>query len=211
VDQQGDRKSGVIGRLSAAAVESAVAERIRVFLNSPAEILDAVKQIDSLEAGYDRLLKRAKELATAWNRMTLSEKADLIRSILSRAIILEGSLELRLDLEATVQALSGKAVEEQATRNKVENIQTICLQTPFRNGNIKALKLVIGNDRSDPSGSREAIAKAFARARSWYDLIVQGKATGLSDLARQHRLTHRYVRNIFPLAFSSAQNLWKLS
>jgi hypothetical protein len=163
---KGDKKNGVIGRLAAAAVESAVAERIRMFLNSPAEILDAVKQIDSLEVCYDRLLKQAKELATAWNRMTQSEKAALIRTILSRVIVLEGSLDLRLDLEATVQALSGKVVAEQATHNKVENIQTFSLQTPFRNGNIKALKLVIGNDRSDSSGSREAIAKAIARARS---------------------------------------------
>jgi hypothetical protein len=54
---------------------------------------------------------------------------------------------------------------------------------------------------SQPLSSREVIAKAIARARSWYDLIVQGKVSGLPDICRQHGLTHRYVKNIFPLAF----------
>ena len=197
----GDKKNGSIGRLPAPALESAVVERTRMFLNSPGEILDAMKLLNSDEVNYDRLLKHAKMIASQWTQTTLAEKAELMRTVLDRVIVHDGALEILLDLEATVQILSGNEVEGQTSRNKVENIQTFSLQVPFRNNNIKALKLVIGNDRSDSSGSREAIAKAIARARSWYDLIVQGKATGLPDLARQHSLTHRYVKNIFPLAF----------
>ena len=51
------------------------------------------------------------------------------------------------------------------------------------------------------------MAKAIARARSWYELIVQGRVSGLPDICRQQRSTHRYVKNIFPLAFLSPQSV----
>ena len=38
------------------------------------------------------------------------------------------------------------------------------------------------------------------------DQIVQGRASGLLDLARLHGLTHRYVKSIFPLAFLSPES-----
>jgi len=204
---RGQKKNGSVGRLPAPALESAVVERIRVFLNSSSEILDASKLLSREERHYDRLLKQSKVIASRWNQTTHAEKAQLIRTMLNRVIVRDSALEILLDLEATLQILSGKEVEGEATSKKIENIQTFSLQVPFRNSNIKALRLVIGNDRSDPSGSREAIAKAIARARSWYDLIVQGRATGLPDLARQHGLTHRYVKNIFPLAFLGPQSI----
>ena len=207
---RGDKKTGSIGRLPAPALESAVVERTCVFLNSPGEILDGLIRVDSHEAGYDMLLKRGKIIMAEWKQKMQSEKAELMRTVLNRVIVRDGSLELLLDLEATVTILSGKEVEGQATCKKVENIQTFSLQVPFRNNNIKALKLVIGNDRSGASGSREAIARAIARARSWRDLIVQGRATSLPDLARQHGLTHRYVKNIFPLAFLGPQSVQAL-
>lgn len=82
------------------------------------------------------------------------------------------------------------------------------MTAPFRHiAEGESLKLVIGNERSDSSASREAVAKAIARARSWYGLIVEGKAAGLSDLASQCDLTHRYIKNIFPLAFLGPESV----
>ena len=205
---KGEKRDDALGRLPAPALESAAAEQIRAFLQSPAAIFDAVKQIDLPELNFDKLLKHAKQISSDWFRMTQSEKTDLIGTLLHRVIVREGSLEIQLKLETTIQALMGNLPVEQGTRSKVENIQTFPLQTPFHfipQG--KVLKLVIGNERSESSASKEAVAKAIARARSWYDLIVQGKATSLPDLARQHRLTHRYVKSIFPLAFLGPESV----
>ncbi len=204
---RGEKTNGSIGRLPAPALEGAVVERIRMFLDSSSETLDAMKLLSSTEKNYERLLKQAKVIASRWKLTTQAEKAELTRTMLHRVIVHDSALEILLDLEATLQILSGKVVEGQASPKKVENIQTVSLQVPFRNRNAKIVKLVFGNDRSDPSGSREAIAKAIARARSWCDLIVQGRATGLLDLASQHGLTHRYVKNIFPLAFLGPESV----
>ncbi len=137
--------------------------------------------------------------------MAQSERADLIRAVLHRVIVHESSIELQINLDSLVQVLSGKLP---AGESKSTNPQTLSLKASFRHiPQGKALKLVIGNDRTESAASREAIAKAIARARSWYDQIVQGRASGLLDLARQHGLTHRYVKSIFPLAFLGPESV----
>lgn len=91
-------------------------ERIRVFLQSPDEILDAVKQVDLPEGNYDRLLKHAKQRSSDWNRRSQPERVDLIRAMLHRVIAHEGSIELQLDLEATIQVVLGKTTRDKSKK-----------------------------------------------------------------------------------------------
>jgi len=198
-------KNTLMGRLPASALESAVANRIHDFLQSPSEMLEALKQLDSEDVNYEKLLQEAGQWASEFARFAQPERAHQIRALLHRVIVSESSLELQLNLEATIQMLLRKPAREGTGE---ENVQTFSLKTPFRHiAHGKSLKLVIGNERLALSASREAIAKAIARARSWCDLIAEGKAAGLSDLASLHGLTHRYVKNIFPLAFLGPESV----
>jgi hypothetical protein len=175
------------------------------FLESPTEILDVMKRFDAPDGNYDKILKLVRQKASEWSRMPQSDRADLIRSMLHRAVVHENSIELLLNVESTIGALQEK---QDAVGNANQHVQTFSLRAPFRHvAQGKALKLVIGNGPSQSSASREAIAKAIARARSWYELIVEGKVSGLPDICRQHGLTHRYVKNIFPLAFLSPESI----
>ncbi|MGA7243251.1 MAG: hypothetical protein WBX19_08720 [Terracidiphilus sp.] len=202
---KGDKEECSIGRLPAPALESAVAARVQVFLESPAEVLDGLKRTDLPDLDYEKLLKQAKQMSSDWPRMAQSERADLICAVLHRVIVHESSIELRINLDCLVQVLPGKPASGES---KSTNPQTLSLKASFRHiPQGKALKLVIGNDRTESAASREAIAKAIVRARSWYDQIVEGRASGLLDLARQHGLTHRYVKSIFPLAFLGAESV----
>ncbi len=202
---KGDKEEGSIGRLPAPALESAVAARVQVLLESPAEVLDALKRTDLPDLDYEKLLKQAKQMSSDWPRMAQSERADLICAVLHRVIVHESSIELQIKLDSLVQVLSGKPP---ASESKSTNPQTLSLKASFRHiSQGKTLKLVIGNDRTESAASREAIAKAIARARSWYDQIVEGGASGLLDLARLNGLTQRYIKNIFPLAFLSPESI----
>jgi site-specific DNA recombinase len=205
---RGENKDDQVGRLPAPTVEAAVAERILQFLQSPTEILEAVKRRDTPDVNYDKILKLALQRASVWPRMPRSEQADLIRTMLHRVVVRDGSIELQLDAEAVAAALLDKNMTD-ATCN--QNVQTFSLNASFRHvAQGKALKLVIGNGLGQSSPSREAIARAIARARSWYELFVEGRVSGLPGICRQHRLTHRYVKNIFPLAFLGPESLESL-
>ena len=63
-------KNTLMGRLPAAALESAVVNRIHTFLQSPSEMLEALKQLDSEDVNYDKLLSQAKQRASEWARFT---------------------------------------------------------------------------------------------------------------------------------------------
>ena len=205
---KGDKKDDPVGRLSAPVIETAVAERVLKFLESPTEILDVIQRLDVPGVHYDKILKLALQRASEWPRMPRPEQADLIRTMLYRVIVHGGSIELQLNVESTLCALQEKQFVV-GTGN--QHIQTFSLRAAFGHvGQGKALKLVIGNGPSQSSASREAIAKAIARARSWYELIVQGKVSGLPEICRQQGLTHRYVKNIFPLAFLSPESIESL-
>ena len=113
--------------------------------------------------------------------------------------------QISLRLSSTKGALQGK---QSVMGLGSQHMQTLSLHASFRHvAQGKALKLLIGNGPIQSSSSREAIAKALARARSWYELIVQGNVSGLPDICRLDRLSHRYVKNIFPLAFLSPESI----
>ena len=200
---KGDKEEGSIGRLPAPAFESAVADRMQSFFQSPAEVLEALKRTDLPDLDYQKLLKHANQRSSDWSPH--SERVDLIRAVLQRAIVHENSIELQIGLDSLVQVLSGTLP---AGGSKPANVQTVSLKASFRHiRQGQSLKLVMGNDQSESVASREAIAKAIARARSWYDQLVEGRASGLVDLSRLHGLTHRYVKSIFPLAFLSPESI----
>jgi hypothetical protein len=195
---KGSKASVSIARIPASSIESAVADRVRVFFGSPDQMLEFLKVIGSSSSRHEILLKRAKALASEWSRTAGLERATMLRSIIDRVIVMDGEIELRLRVGALHQLLSGKPIENSLS---TEKIQTLPLKLAFRHiPQGKSLKLVIENELPVSSQSREAIQKAIALARSWYDLIIQGGASSLPEIARQHGVTHRYVKNIFPLA-----------
>jgi DNA invertase Pin-like site-specific DNA recombinase len=202
---KGDKNGDPTGRLPAPAVEAAVSDRLLKFVESPTEILDVMKRSDAPDVHYDKILKLARRRASEWPRISRSEKADLIRTMLHRVIVNENSIELLVNVESTIGALQGK---QSGVGIGSQHIQTFGLRAPFRHvAQGKALKLVIGNGPRQSSASREAIAKAIARARSWYDLMVEGGVSGLPDICHRLGFTRRYVKKIFPLAFLSPESI----
>jgi len=194
-----NRKGVLNARLPAAPLERAVLDRIREFLRSPEEVLKACNQLDIAKTDVATVLKELERRGSEWDR--LSDKSTVIQSVISRVVVREDSLEVEMSSHRFLDFLLAKSTPGLNT-----NSRAISLTTSFRrpaHGN--ALRLVIGSEPSECAGSRDAIAKAIARARSWHYLIVEGRASGLAHLARQEGLTLRYVKNIFPLALLGPQ------
>jgi hypothetical protein len=67
----------------------------------------------------------------------------------------------------------------------------------------RSLRLVIGKDRLSNNRSRQLILRAIARARQWYQRIIDGEATCLNDIIRRDGIDASHAKKIFPLAFLS--------
>lgn len=65
------------------------------------------------------------------------------------------------------------------------------------------LHLVIPAAESIDQGARldGAIVKAIARAVSWYDDLVSGRATSMREIAEREQVSERYVAQLLPLTF----------
>ena len=204
--KNGKETGSVVGRLPAPALETAVAERIRKFFDSADDLLEALKRLHSIDLKYEKLLKNAKHNSVAWSAMQDAERADLIRVLVQRLVIHEDSVELEINVGALLQVLEGQSRTRQTDRPMI-----FPLHAPFRHiPQGKMLKLVIGNQHTDSFSNNDAVKKAVARARAWYEMIVSGKFASLADLARKEGLTPRYVKKIFPLAQLSPQSLESL-
>ena len=86
--------------------------------------------------------------------------------------------------------------------------QIASIECPFRHvAQGKAIRLIVGNSQPTTETSRLAILKAIARARLWYEQLVEGVAPSVSHMARMHHVSPRYVNKIFQLAPLSPQSI----
>lgn len=95
-----------------------------------------------------------------------------------------------------------------AGQNELDESRMFALSCPFKSIHRgKALRLVLGNVQTASPESANAILRALARARSWYDQIVAGEVNGIPDLARRHGVTPRYVKKILPCAWLGPESV----
>ena len=102
-----------------------------------------------------------------------------------------------------IQQLTGATADKQQTTPfSVAPITSIgCSFRHIPQG--RALRLSVGNNQITTDASCQAILKAIARARSWYERIIAGEVTGLPDIAHREKINYAYVKKIFPLALLS--------
>jgi site-specific DNA recombinase len=200
----GNPAENSIPRLPAHKIERVMVERIRSFLQSPADLLSALKQAESSDLDCALLLKRAKSRCVRLTAKDKSDDAGLVSPLVHRVIVHEDSLEIQIRLASIIELLLEKPAKSKA---KVEDTTTFSLSASFRHvAHGKALKLIVDGEQPDQI-SQHAIVKAIARARSWYDLIVQGEVSGLAEIARNQGFTPRYAKKIFPLALLSPESI----
>jgi hypothetical protein len=74
----------------------------------------------------------------------------------------------------------------------------------------RALRLIVGNTNITTEASRQAILKAIARARLWYEQLTIGEAGSISQLAGIHGLSQRFLHAQMKLVQLSPQTIESL-
>jgi site-specific DNA recombinase len=193
-----------IVRIPAHELERAVADRLLEFLQSPEEILGAVEGSGIKVRSIDPVLKHARRKAVDWQTHSLKDHECFLKALIQRVVIHHESIETKVNVSALLQLLQEQpinALQSKGGTSVSRAPQIFTLSSPFEQSHYgNELRLIFGNDQSDPTRSTTAILRAIARARLWYDEIVSGEVTGAPDLARRHGVTPRYVKNIFRCA-----------
>ncbi len=125
--------------------------------------------------------------------------------VIERAVIQPTEVEIRLRVPTLVNEILGGSSSAPGLP------QIASIECPFRHVRQgHAVRLVVGNANITTGASRQAILKAVARARRWYELITTGKNRSVAELAGEHGVSPRFIHLQMKLVQLSPQSIEKL-
>jgi site-specific DNA recombinase len=137
------------------------------------------------------------------------ELRDLLASFLSRVVIRQDDIQIRISRTDLLQMLENGHTFTTANlgspRKQIGAGDQICLTIEAKLKRCGSeLHMVVPPNSIASESSRQAktsLIKAVARAHGWYEKVLAGKALDQRSLARYAGLTERYVRKVFACAF----------
>jgi hypothetical protein len=137
----------------------------------------------------DRVCARAAEAAQTLRSRAPTDRAQFVKSVVDRVVVHPTRVEIRVHVPALLNEILGNGSQDVALP------QAASIECPFRHiQQGRALRLVIGDTSLTTDASRQAILKAIARSRRWYEQITAGEAKSIAKLAGMHGMSPRFVR-----------------
>ncbi|MEO6966479.1 MAG: hypothetical protein ABI076_11380 [Acidobacteriaceae bacterium] len=130
-----------------------------------------------LQIGFEDQAGHHAIAAATWASRSTVEKKHFLKAILDRIIIHPKCVEILLRIPQLMLQLAGNisANSESEIHATAHLPQITPIKCSFRHvsqGN--AIRLIVGNSQLTTEASRLAILKAIARARLWYQQLVEG-------------------------------------
>jgi DNA invertase Pin-like site-specific DNA recombinase len=197
-------KSNAPARIPAPDVENAVVDRILNWLQTAADLLAALRDEATAapEGFFDRIITQAAVTAQSWRVRIAADRTHFLKSVIDRVIIQQTHVEVRLRVPALVNEILG------GDQPGIGFPPFVSVECPFRHVQQgRALRLIVGNTNITTDASRQAILKAIAHARQWYEQITTGKATNIAQLAGIDGVSPRYIRMQMKLVQLSPQSI----
>ena len=197
------RSKPPIARFSARDLEQAVLDRIQQFLSSGEDLLTVARDHHLIGRSLETLFAAAGEQAAIWASSEAGEQERLARPSLIRVIVSEHQIEIKMNVSVL---LGGRTFKSQFTSVIVEDesnpaLPVIVVTCPFKSAKHgQELRLITSGARPSLTPSSEALIRAIARARLWYEEIIAGEVGSTRDLATRHNVHPSYVKRILRCA-----------
>ena len=201
----GSRDAAPSGRrVPAGDLERLVAERVRRFLASEAEVFAALRPAAPEAAEQRRLLDRAARLARGWPELPPSELRTVLRALLARVELHPGRVDLHLLPCRLLRLLRDEA--DRIARPPVPDAEAaaspLILSVPAglrRAG--REMALVVGAEPGAPPAPDPALLRLVLKARALWDTLLRGGVAGLGELAAREGMSGSYATRLVRLAF----------
>ena len=195
-------------RLPAREIENRVTEKLLSFLKSDAEVFDRLGAAAESPAASGQLVAAAKKLALRWPSLRSDEFRDLLASFVRRIIIQENNIEILISRPDLRQGLEkgDDFVPSDLDRpyQSIHPDDLICLTIAAklkRSGGEVHLVVPPNSGGVSSPQPNPSLIKAVARARNWYERVLEGKSSNQRSLALHAGVTERYLGKVFDCAF----------
>jgi site-specific DNA recombinase len=197
--------SNAPGRIPAHDLEKAVVDRMLEWLQTPTQLLAAFRDETTVappEGIFAQIIAQAAATAQSWRERITADRAQFLRTVIDRVVIHQTYVEIRLRVPALLNEILG------CGEISIDLPQIASIECPFRHVRQgRAVRLVVGDTNITTDASRQAILKAIARARRWYEQITTGKSSNIAQLAGIDGVSPRFIRMQMKLVQLSPQSI----
>lgn len=179
-----------VARLPADDLENRVADRIRAFLRSAGDVLDALSRPSYLPRKKKWLVDEAARLA---DELTLASCRPFIRAVHAKP----ASIEVVLLPSALCDALMKENTSDQERSARDPVTLTLTIQARlYKIGH--DLRLVFEDDSGVRNCSKrdEALIRRIARGRRWYDELTSGLMPSIKAIAKREKVHDSHVARV---------------
>jgi site-specific DNA recombinase len=197
--------SNAPGRIPAHDLEKAVVDRMLEWLQTPTQLLAALRDETTAappEGIFAQIFAQAAATAQSWRERITADRARFLRTVIERVVIQQTYVEIRLRVPTLLSAILGGG------NISIDLPQIASIECPFRHVRQgRAVRLVVGDTNITTDASRQAILKAIARARRWYEQITTGKSSNIAQLAGIDGVSPRFICMQMKLVQLSPQSI----
>ncbi|MEP6756775.1 MAG: hypothetical protein ABJA67_14820, partial [Chthonomonadales bacterium] len=133
-------------------------------------------------------IAQAATMVQKWRERPAADRNQFLKNIVERVVIHPDHVEIRLHVPALVNQILGGG---DLTFGFPQIASIECPFRHVRQGH--AVRIVVAGTSITTDASRQAILKAIARARRWYEQITTGEASSIAQLAEMHRVSPRFI------------------
>ena len=170
-------------------------------LTNPARLLDRFGSGGMPTDQIRKMLGRAPRFAAALSGSP-KDRVQLVRGLVEKVIVDETTIIIKM----RPTALLGRDVPSPALDNTSASALELMTAVVFKQRGVETKLILPGLDQLNHSARRDqALIKAIARGRVWFDELTTGSAPSLEALAKRDGITRRYIRRLVGLAFLSPE------
>lgn len=197
--QYREAEAGSVFRISANTIEDAVTKRLIDFFQTPKELLEIFSHLKLNATKQKTLIYEAKTFIKNWKNLAISKKINQLNIIIQKIQVGCEGINITLSRAGMTKCL----LSENFDNEKYKNHEYIIVIPAKLKRCSHETKLIIGEKYTDKTNSNSvlAIQNALKKALIWNQVLITGQVSGMKALAKQEKVTQRYIAHLIQLAF----------
>jgi site-specific DNA recombinase len=190
-------------RIPAADLETVVLERLRAFLASQAETLDAIGPEAGRGTPQSHLIERAGQIADELGREAPEKIKARVTALVRRVEVWHDCVQININRSALIALLAGQSFDlpmhDHKPSTSPDDIHTLTADARLARVGREMKMLVDGHNNhatADPS-----LLRIVARAHDIQSRLIQNTQLSVHDIARQERVSAAYIYILLRLAW----------
>lgn len=193
------KEAGSVIRLPAREIESPVLRAIRNMLNDPQQLTQAIAYQSYSAQETKSLIKQGTLLASRLESESPHEQISILNRMVRKIMISKNEIQGQLLQQGLYNILADGNSEVVPNPNLVYEIN---IPVKLKRCGIET-KLIIAGPTEETAHVQtiKAIQKALTKSLEWHGQLVTGKARSINAIARNEKVTPRYIGRQIKLAY----------